>query len=60
MENTIFYEGFPNLWDWHNRTQGLINPLVYLSPAAVELRDEGLEAGAGLVLFLLLHLSSEK
>ena len=26
-----------------------------LSPAAVELRDEGLEAAAGLVLTLLLH-----
>ena len=26
-----------------------------LSPAAVELRDEGLEAAAGLVLALLLH-----
>ena len=29
--------------------------IARLSPAAVELRDEGLEAGAGLVLALLLH-----
>ena len=29
--------------------------IARLSPAAVELRDEGLEAAAGLVLALLLH-----
>ena len=29
--------------------------IARLSPAAVELRDEGLEAGAGLVLALILH-----